>query len=246
MSRQPLKNIKVLIPRPVGQADDFSGKLTELGAHPIIFPLIKVEPINQEELGETYSTGHFDWVLFTSKVAVKYFFEVIRPEDMSSKIAVVGTSTKKEVEKLGLQVTFTPSAATAKKLVKEIPLNKGEKVLVPRSKIAGTSVIDTLKKRGIKVTEIATYNNTSVEYTKDQVDDVFGENINVITFTSGSTVESFMKLLRQYKIKLGTQHIVSIGPSTTSAAKKMHLNVDITAQEHNVDGLIEAIKSLYQ
>ena len=165
---------------------------------------------------------------------------------MKAKIAVVGTSTQKEVEKLGLKVNFVPSAATAKKLAKEIPLNKGEKLFIPRSKIAGAGVIDLLKKRGMKVTELAIYNNTPVDYTKEEVDEVFKDNINVITFTSGSTVESFMKLLRRYKIKLGTQHIVSIGPSTTSAAKKMRLDVDVTAEEHNIGGLVEAVKSLYQ
>jgi len=246
LSKQPLKNIKVLIPRPIGLADEFSDKLLALGAQPVIFPLIKVDPINQEELKSTHQSHQFDWILFTSSVAVKYFFESISPKDVVSKIAVVGTSTKKEVEKLGLTVGFTPSAATAKKLVKEIPLNKGEKLLIPRSKIAGASIIELLKKRGMKVTELAIYNNTPVEYSKEEVDAVFKENINVITFTSGSTVESFMKLLRTYKIKLDSQHIVSIGPSTTSAAKKMRLDVDVTAEEHNTDGLIEAILNLYQ
>lgn len=246
MSRQPLKNIKVLIPRPIGQAGEFSEKLINLGAQPILFPLINVEPINQEELLKTYQSQDFNWLIFTSSVAVRFFFEVINVKDVKEKIAVVGTSTQKQVEKLGLKVNFTPSAATAKKLVKEIPLNKGEKVFIPRSKITGKSVIETLEKRGIKVVELATYDNNPVEYSKEEVENVFKDNINVITFTSGSTVESFVGLLRKYKIKIGSQHVVSIGPSTTAAAKKMHLNVDVTAEEHNIEGLVTAIESLYK
>ncbi|MCB9335814.1 MAG: uroporphyrinogen-III synthase [Flavobacteriales bacterium] len=246
MSKQTLNNIKVLIPRPVGHTDEFSEKLIKLGAQPVLFPLIEVLPINQKELLDIYQNQKFDWILFTSKVAVQFFFETLNPKDITSKIAVVGTSTQKEVEKLGLKVNFTPSAATAKKLVKEIPLNKGEKVLIPRSKIAGNDVVDTLKKRGMNVTEISIYNNTPVEYSYEEMMAVLKENINVITFTSGSTVESFVKLLRKYKIKLDTQHIVSIGSSTTSMIKKMHLNVDKTAEQHNVDGLIESIESLYK
>jgi uroporphyrinogen-III synthase len=242
----PLKRVKVLVPRPIGQADDFSKKLEKLGAEPILFPLISVEAINKKEVKSTYQATGFDWIIFTSSIAVQFFFNVVKPEEVTSKIAVVGTSTKKEIEKLGLKVSFIPSAATAKKLVKEIPLNKGEKVFIPRSKIAGTAIVDTLKKRGIVVTELSTYNNVPVDYTQEQIEEVLAQNINVITFTSPSTVENFVALLRKYKIKLGAQHIVSIGPSTTAAAKKMRLEVDKTAETHNVDGLIEVIESMYR
>lgn len=242
----PLKRVKVLVPRPIGQADDFSNKLEKLGAEPILFPLISVEAINKKEVKSTYEATDFDWIIFTSTIAVQFFFNVVKPEEVTSKIAVVGTSTKKAIEELGLKVSFIPSAATAKKLVKEIPLNKGEKVFIPRSKIAGTAIVDTLKKRGIVVTELSTYNNVSVDYTQEQIEEVLAQNINVITFTSPSTVENFVALLRKYKIKLGAQHIVTIGPSTTAAAKKMRLEVDKTAETHNVDGLIETIESMYR
>jgi uroporphyrinogen-III synthase len=242
----PLKRVKVLVPRPIGQADEFSSKLEKLGAEPILFPLINIEAINKKEVKSTYQSTTFDWIIFTSSVAVQFFFNVVKPEEVTSKIAVVGTSTKKAVEELGLKVNFMPSAATAKKIVKEIPLNKGDKVFIPRSKIAGRAIIDTLKKRGIEVVELATYNNTPVDYTKEQIEEVLAQNINVITFTSPSTVENFVALLRKYKIKLGAQHIVSIGPSTTAAAIKMRLEVDKTAETHNVDGLIETIESMYK
>lgn len=244
--KQPLNNIKVLIPRPIGHADEFSQKLEALGAQPVLFPLIKVEALNKKELRGAYEASQFDWIILTSSIAAQFFFNVVKPEDVKSKIAVVGTATKKAVEKLGLKVSFMPSAATAKKLVKEIPLNKGEKVFIPRSLIAGTAILDTLKKRGINVTEFAAYTNTPIEYSQEEVEAVFAQNINVISFTSGSTVESFVGLLKQYKIKLGPQHVVSIGPSTTAAATKMYIDVDKTAETHNVDGLVEAILSFYQ
>lgn len=243
---QPLKNIKILLPRPVGRSDEFSEKLKQLGATPIVFPLIDVNPINQDLLKSLHKEHKYDWIIFTSSVAVEFFFNSINAKEVTAKIAVVGTSTKKEVEKNGLQVSFTPSAATAKKLVKEIPLNKEEKVLIPRSKIAGKGVIDILQKRKVDVTEVATYNNTPVAYSKEEVEDLFAQNINVITFTSGSTVENFIQLLRKYKIKLQGQHLVSIGPSTTSMIKKLHLDADATAETHNIDGLIEAVVKLYQ
>lgn len=118
-------------------------------------------------------------------------------------------------------------------------------MLIPRSKIAGKGVIDLLKNRKVNVTEIATYNNTPVDYSQEEVEAVLEQNVNVIAFTSGSTVDSFVGLIRKYKLKLVGPHLVAIGPSTASALKKHRLDVEATAEEHNIDGLIQTIESLY-
>lgn len=241
-----LNNIKVLIPRPVGAAEEFANKLTALGATPIIFPLIKVEAINKDKVKEAHNATKFDWIILTSSVAVQFFFNVVKTDTITAKIAVVGTATKKEVEKLGLKIDFIASAATAKKLVKEIPLEGGETILIPRSKIAGKAVIEILTKRGAKVTEIATYSNTPIKYSKEEVEKLLAQEIDVISFTSGSTVDSFMSLIKAYKIKLENEKLVSIGPSTTSMIEKLYFEADATAEEHNIDGLIATIVQLYQ
>lgn len=246
MPKLPLKNVRVLSPRPIGYSDEFSEKLIELGAVPVLFPLIQITEIGQDELKSKVAKNRYNWILFTSSVAVKTFFKSVAPEAIDSKIAVVGTSTKKEIEALGLKVSFMPSAATAKKLVKEIPLNKGESVLMPRSKIAGKSVVDVLVKRGMKVDELAIYDNTPIEYAKEEVEQLFEDKLNVISFTSASTANNFFAILQRHKIKLDGQHIASIGPSTTSAIKKLGKKVDMEAEEHNVQGLINVIRKMYE
>lgn len=241
-----LNNIKVLIPRPVGRTDEMADKLSALGASPVLLPLIEITAINQEELKSTYKDNSFDWIIFTSGIAVQVFFDSIDTSSVKSKIAVVGTSTQKAVEQLGLKVDFVPSAATAKKLMREIPVKAGEKVLIPRSKIAGKEVLKVLQKRKVLSTEIATYDNTPVNYSKEQIEEVLATNINVIAFTSASTVDSFFGLLKTHRIKLHGPHLVAIGPSTASALKQHNQEVEATAEEHNLDGLVAVITGLYQ
>ncbi|MCB0401713.1 MAG: uroporphyrinogen-III synthase [Flavobacteriales bacterium] len=241
-----LNNIKVLIPRPVGRTDEMADKLSALGATPILFPLIEITAINQDELKSTCRDHAFDWIIFTSGIAVQVFFDNIDTKTVTSKIAVVGTSTQKAVEQLGLKVDFVPSAATAKKLMREIPVNPGEQVLIPRSKIAGKEVLKVLQKRKVQVTEIATYDNTPVNYSKEQVEEVLAQNINVIAFTSASTADSFFGLLQKHRIKLYGPHLVAIGPSTASALQQHRQEVAATAEEHNIDGLVAVIAGLYQ
>lgn len=243
--KQPLNRIKVLIPRPIEQSNEFAEKLEKLGAVPIIFPLIEVKPINKTQLLEIYSKNNFDWLIFTSGVAVKCFFDVINPKDVTSKIAAVGSQTKKTIEKLGLKVNFIPSAATAQKLAKEIPIASTESVFIPQSKIANNTIVEILGKKNISIKTLATYDNSPVEYTKEQIEEVLKTPINVITFTSGSTVNSFMDLIKKHKIKLDAVHTVSIGPSTTAEAQKRYLEIDATAEDHSIDGIIDEILKFY-
>lgn len=243
--KQPLSRVKVLIPRPIEQSNEFAEKLEKLGAIPVVFPLIEVNPINKAQLLETYSKNNFDWLIFTSGVAVKCFFDVINPKDVKSKIAAVGSQTKKTIEKYNLKVNFIPSGATAQKLAKEIPVSPSESVFIPQSKIANNTIIEILGKKNKNIKTLATYDNSPVEYTKEQIEEVLKTPINVITFTSGSTVNSFMDLIKKHKIKLDAVHTVSIGPSTTAEAQKRYLEIDATAQDHSIDGIIEEILKFY-
>lgn len=241
----PLNNVTVLIPRPIEQSNEFADKLEKLGATPVIFPLIELKPINQELLKTTFSKNEFDWIIFTSGIAVKCFFEIIHYTKVKAKIAAVGSQTKAAIEELGLKVDFIPSAATAQKLAKEIPVTKNEKILIPRSKISNDTIIDILKLKEAKVTVVDIYDNTPVAYSKEEIEEVLNTPINVITFTSGSTVNSFLDLIRKYKIRLNDIHKVSIGPSTTAEAQKRFLEIDATAENHSIDGMIEEILKIY-
>lgn len=241
----PLNNVTVLIPRPIEQSNEFADKLEKLGATPVIFPLIELKTINQELLKTTFSKNEFDWIIFTSGIAVKCFFEIIHYTKVKAKIAAVGSQTKAAIEELGLKVDFIPSAATAQKLAKEIPVTKNEKILIPRSKISNDTIIDILKQKEAKITVIDIYDNTPVAYTKEEIEEVLNTPINVITFTSGSTVNSFLDLIRKYKIRLNDIHKVSIGPSTTAEAQKRFLEIDATAENHSIDGMIEEILKIY-
>lgn len=243
--KSPLNNVTVLIPRPIEQSNEFADKLEKLGATPIIFPLIELKPINQDQLKTTFSKNEFDWIIFTSGIAVKCFFEIIHYTKVKAKIAAVGSQTKAAIEELGLKVDFIPSAATAQKLAKEIPVTKNEKILIPRSKISNDTIIDILKQKEAKVTVIDIYDNTPVAYTKEEIEEVLNTPINVITFTSGSTVNSFLDLIRKYKIRLNDIHKVSIGPSTTAEAQKRFLEIDATAENHSIDGMIDEILKIY-
>ena len=64
-----------------------------------------------------------------------------------------------------------------------------------------------------------------------------------LTFSSSSTVENFHarfdlpKLLKQFP----KMRVLSIGPETSSAIRKLGLAPSVEAKEHNIDGMVKAL-----
>jgi len=73
-----------------------------------------------------------------------------------------------------------------------------------------------------------------------------GQEIDVVTFTSSSTVEHLCDALEGRAASLLLNSCVaSIGPITTETARKRGLRVDVTASEHTIVGLVTAIEGYF-
>ena len=233
----PLKNKTVIVTRSKSQAFELISRLEELGAKTIALPLIKTSAINKTELSQKIEQSNFSWIIFTSPNAVKFFFETISPKNIPSKIAAVGSKTKEHLEALGFNIDFIPTKFTAKQLAKEITVNPNESFFIPRSNLANDAAVDVLENRNAVVETLSIYENTSVKYSKAELDNIFKQPIDFTTFTSGSTVNSFMKL----GINTQMGEVICIGPETAKIAKENNIPISAIANPHTIDGMIEQI-----
>jgi len=236
----PLKNKRVVITRPKDKVASFAAKLKKLGAEPLELPLIQLTSINQTELLNTYKSQQFDWVIFTSYNAVHAFFEVVDAAEVNSKIAVMGPKTKEVLAQYYDGGVFLPSEYIAEVLANEIPVLENETVLLPQSVIAKNNIQQILKDRNVKVNSIISYENKKTAYTPDELETLFNKGIDYITFTSGSTVRSFLDL----GVDIGDAKVVCIGPETAKVAKQLGVVVDAVAKPYTVDGIVAAIVDL--
>ena len=236
--QQPLKNKTIIVTRSENQASDFITQLKNLGAKTIALPLIKNTPTNQEKLSSKLNQNNYSWIIFTSPNAVQFFFDTISPKDINSKIATVGSKTKELINTLGLTVDFIPTQFTAKQLATEIPVTENDTILIPRSNLAKNDIVEILENKNCSIDTIAIYENTSVHYSTEELDTIFKQQIDFITFTSGSTVASFMKL----GIELNQEKIICIGPETAKVASDCNLLVSGVANPHTIEGMIDEIK----
>jgi uroporphyrinogen III methyltransferase/synthase len=69
--------------------------------------------------------------------------------------------------------------------------------------------------------------------------------VDVVAFTSGSTVHALLDALGEQRELLNGVIVACIGPITARAARERGLPVHIEAEEHTVDGLIQALVEFF-
>ena len=256
--KKPLFGKRILITRPENQTAEISNLLLNEGADVIEFPLIKtVFPYTWKFLDKAINNVEkYDWIIFTSVNGVKYFFHRFFKitKDIRSlggvKICAIGSATAKMIKDFHLNVEMVPRRFTSSAIIKEFSKMKwikNKRFLLPRANIGGESLPQGLKKLGCQVDEIEVYRTLPVKrYNSDYVEMIKNGKVNIITFTSSSTVRSFMEMAKKYNVlgSLSNLSVVSIGPETSKTAREYGLTVASEAKISNVSGLFEAIMSL--
>ena len=102
---------------------------------------------------------------------------------------------------------------------------------------------------GAQVDEIAAYRTIKdLDNADILINGLEDKTIDLVTFTSSSTVKNFKEILpaAQFKQLIEGVTVASIGPITTDTAKDIGFTVDITAEEFTIAGLCDAILQYYE
>lgn len=121
---------------------------------------------------------------------------------------------------------------------------KGKRILLPLADIASKKLPDLLRKRGALVEEVVTYRTIiPPDLTPDRLARIFAGGVDMVTFTSPSTVRNLARVLGTNELGqvLSTVKVACIGPVTVEATKGFGINVDIVSKIHTIDALVEAI-----
>jgi len=249
---KPLFGKGVVITRPERQADDLAKLLAAQGAHPIAFPTIAIEPpADWTELDAAMDQiESYAWLIFTSANGVHFFFERLRQKgkdvrDLKGmKICCIGPATAHQIEARGIRVDLVPDEFIAEGILKSFAAMdiKGMKILIPRAAKARDILPDTLKKQGAEVTVAATYRTVNSGRKKEELAALIDNgDVDVITFTSSSTVSNFVQIMgADYVLPSGVR-IACIGPVTAQTAQKAGFKIDIMQQEYTMEGLVKSL-----
>ncbi|MXZ89976.1 MAG: uroporphyrinogen-III C-methyltransferase [Chloroflexi bacterium] len=251
--RRPLLGKRVLVTRSRTQASRLIELLTELGAEPIELPSIEIGPLDDySELGRALAdTADVPgrWVIFSSVNSVEYVWDRLRLMGMDARyfsgatIGAIGPATAQSLRQRGIEPDFVPKRSVSEEVIAELSGRDwtGRLVVLPGSAIGRDALATGLSGLGADVRRVPAYRNVRPEGVAERARAAFAEGIDVVTFTSSSTVRNLVDILGDDRSLLDGCVIACIGPITAGTANELGLSVDVVAAEHNVEGLAEAL-----
>ncbi len=256
---RPLSGRRVVITRARSQAAAFAAALEELGAEVIEFPTIEiVPPRSYDPLDRAIrEIREYQWIIFTSVNGVAHFFARWRQggrraEDFNGiKIAAIGPETAKSLEAMGLRPDLVPGEFRAEAILKGLAPDevRGKRVLLPRAAQARDVLPDTLREWGAQVDVIEAYRTVQAGSGAGPLEKLLkrGE-VDIITFTSSSTVANFAALLADREIRglLSDVAVACIGPITQKTAEDLGIRVDVVSRDYTIPGLTKAIVEYFK
>ena len=251
--KSPIFGKRVLVTRSRSQASTLVKLLQREGAQPVELPAIQVSPIPDNAALDVAlkNMASYSWVVFTSANAVEIFFGRMMALGLDSralggtKIAAIGKSTASALHGQRIRPDILPVEFTSQSLVAAMSTADlaGNRVLLPRGTLADDSLPRGLQEMGAQVDDVGIYDTTVPEGAAGKARDLLSQGrVDVATFTSASTVTNLLDLLNGEKGLLDGVHVGCIGPVTASAARERGLDIAFVAQEHTIEGLVDALK----
>jgi uroporphyrinogen III methyltransferase/synthase len=232
--------------------------LREAGAEPVVVPTIVIgapdDPAPLQHALARLRTGAYAWVAFTSANGVeRTWAAIVRAGGDArafgaARLAAIGPATAAALESHGLradvQAKEFKGEGLADAMLAHMGPPSGGRVLVLRAAKAREVLPEALRAAGWEVDVVAAYQTRPPERASVEalVHELEAGRIDVVTFTSSSTVDNLCDLLGSDAPRLLSRpRIASIGPITTATARGRGLRVDVTAAEYTLPGLVRAL-----
>ncbi|KAL2632007.1 hypothetical protein R1flu_016693 [Riccia fluitans] len=232
----------VVVTREQGKNGKLMNALSARGISCLELPLIEhKEGADYPKLANTLRENEFEWVVVTSPEAAAVFLSGWRAASFPKvRIAVVGSGTGEVFEEARddrINVAFTPSKATAKVLVVELPKQEGGngEILYPSSAKAGSDLEIGLSERGFKVLRLNTYSTESVK-SLDPEKVAAAIAAPVATFASPTAVRAWIELVGPWN-----GAAACIGTTSAKAAKSAGLCRVFCPESPGIDGWVESV-----
>ncbi|MEE9276353.1 MAG: uroporphyrinogen-III synthase [bacterium] len=259
---RPLHGRRILVTRPREQAGELADRLEEAGAEVLIVPTIRIAPPEDagpldEAIGRL---GDYDWAMFTSANGVRFFADRLRARGLDARafaagcrILAVGPGTARALEeRLRLRADLVPERYVAEGAIEALEGEDlaGKRVLIPRAAEARETLPLALRERGAEVDAVPAYRSLpgEAEGAARLRRGLAEGEIDMVTFTSGSTVRNFVEMVGAERLPeaMGRAAVASIGPVTSEAVREAGLPLHVEAHESTVRALAREIADFYR
>lgn len=222
-----LKNITILITRPVHQTETLVTKIQCAGGHPISFPTLEIKAINKENVEKkSKKIAAYDFIIFVSPNAVFKTAGYIHNfysawSSNRTKTIAIGLGTAKALKQHRLPVDYYPeknfsSEGILSLLALQSPRQKN--ILIIKGKGGRLTLSETLKKRGAQITTLEVYKRCLPHHTiTPEV-----KTIDIIICTSNDGLTNLLSLLHPtWGATLFEKQLLVISARIADYAKKL-------------------------
>jgi len=239
----PLSGLRVMVTRADGQAATLTQALEAHGAETIACPVISIAPIPVAP-GALQGLASYDWLVLTSANGVDRLVELLHQAGRELpghiKVAAIGPETAARARAAGLTPALVPDRFISEELAATLTaaIEPGARILLARAAGAREVLPEQLRAHGASVDVLETYRALPPSGLRARLAPSLAR-VDVVTFTSSSTVRAFVEALEAPLADRIT--VACIGPITAQTARDLGLRVDIIAQEYTTRGLVDAI-----
>ena len=244
---------RILVTRGGEQAEELSAMIRKRGGVPLAFPTVQlVPPEDPAPLQEAISRlGTFDWILFSSANAARFFFECaaelgIRAIPAGVRVASVGPGTTREIGRHGAAVHLEAKKQTAEGMVEALAGEgfAGKRFLFPRAQEGRETIPEEIGGRGGTVVVVTAYRNGLPPVDEKAAGEIGEDPPDVCTFASPSAFRNFFLLLGEDRASsvLSRSRVAVIGEVTARTVRERNVPVDIMPETFTLAGMLEAIE----
>ena len=251
---------RVLVTRAADQAAALVLSLVDRGLAPVSVPAIRIEPADDGLAPAVGRLSDFDWVVVTSANAARAV--AATAERLGTALggprprwAAVGVATGRALRAAGVAVAVRPARASGVDLAQALPLDGGERILVPRSEIADDRLIEALAARHASVEPVTAYR--TLEGPPESLpllaaalggagaeggEGGVGSDPPAVILTSGSTARGLLGLAAELgaKDRVLAMPAICIGPATVDAARSLGFTIAAEATSQAVAAIADA------
>ncbi|MFC1982299.1 uroporphyrinogen-III C-methyltransferase [Chloroflexota bacterium] len=247
---------RILVTRARRQASTLSQLLAQRGAQPIELPAIDIRAVTDfAELDQAISSlEHYHWIIFTSVNGVTAFWQRLYNLKRDGRalsrlrIGAIGPATAQALKAQGIIPDYIPEVYTTEGIIAGLKNQDidGQRFLLPRADIADKELGRGIARLGASANEVTAYRTVPANEAINQAKEMLTSGkIDVITFTSSSTVSNLVAAFGEEPRAINSAKIACIGPKTAETAAKAGLGVDILAKEQTMPGLVMAIEEYF-
>ena len=238
---RPLAGRSVAVTRARAQASGLAARLENLGASVVQAPTIRVRELS-DSAPAPLDLSPYDLVCLTSANGVQFLFKRLAAAGRDARalagarIAAIGPGTVAALAEHGIVADIVPERSLAESLVEALSELEIRRALLATAGGARETLPAALRERGVSVDVLALYETVAEPLSESAL--TAARRADYITFTSSSSVRFFLQAAGE---PTPEQRLVSIGPVTSATLAEHGLKAHVEAQQHDVDGLVEAL-----